>query len=194
MDFGIPWASVHGISQARIPEWVAISFSRGSFWLRDQTWVSYIEGKVFPVWTTREAQPASVAIKIAQLGLAWLGTICLWGLGTTHSNYSKWVTKVCLSVFVERLSLRSWSVTAQGHLGMNMGSGGPSHSRLKQGFGSQPETEVGLQQWKHPNLSPRTVSDKALALQICRKEFPQKKSGEKSQVFIRKEKDYRRCG
>ena len=187
-------SSVHGISQARIPEWVAISFSRGFFCLRDQTRVSYIEGRVFPVWTTRQAQPANVAIKIAQLGLAWLGTICLWGLGTTHSNYSKWVTKVCLSVSAERLSLRSWSVTSQGHFGMNMISGGPSHSHLKQGFGSQPETEVGLQQWKHPNLSPRPVSDKALAPQLCRKEFPQKESSEKSQVFIRKEKEYCRCG
>ena len=179
MDFVIPWSSVPGLSQARIPEWVASSFSRGAFCLRDQTWVSCIKGRVFHVWTTKEAQPASVVIKTAQLGLAWLGTICLWGLGTTHSNYSKWVTKVCLSVFVERLSLRSWSVMSQGHLGMNMISGGPSHSHLKQGFGSQPETEVGVQQWKHPILSPRPVSDKALALLVCRKEFPQKKSSEK---------------
>ena len=35
-----PGSSVHGISQARILEWVAISFSRGSFQPRDQTSVS----------------------------------------------------------------------------------------------------------------------------------------------------------
>ena len=35
-------SSVHGILQARILEWVAVSFSRGSSQPRDQTWVSYI--------------------------------------------------------------------------------------------------------------------------------------------------------
>ena len=34
-DFSPPGSSVHGISQARIPEWVAISFSRGSYQPRD---------------------------------------------------------------------------------------------------------------------------------------------------------------
>ena len=36
-DCSPPGSSVHGISQARIPEWVAISFSRGSFRPRDPT-------------------------------------------------------------------------------------------------------------------------------------------------------------
>ena len=35
-----PGSSVHGIFQARILEWVAISFSRGSFQLRDRTHIS----------------------------------------------------------------------------------------------------------------------------------------------------------
>ena len=30
MDCSLPGSSIHGILQARIPEWVAISFSRGS--------------------------------------------------------------------------------------------------------------------------------------------------------------------
>ena len=37
MDRSLPGSSVHGILQARIPEWVAIPFSRGSSWPRDQT-------------------------------------------------------------------------------------------------------------------------------------------------------------
>ena len=44
-----PGSSVHGISQARILEWVAISFSRGSSWPRDRTSITcvfYIEGRV----------------------------------------------------------------------------------------------------------------------------------------------------
>ena len=42
MDCSLPGSSVHGILQARILEWVAISFSRGSSWPRDQTCVSCI--------------------------------------------------------------------------------------------------------------------------------------------------------
>ena len=40
MDCSLPGSSVHGIPQARILEWVAIPFSRGSSPSRDQTWVS----------------------------------------------------------------------------------------------------------------------------------------------------------
>ena len=39
IDSSLPGSSVHGIFQARIPEWVAISFSMGSSWSRDQTLV-----------------------------------------------------------------------------------------------------------------------------------------------------------
>ena len=35
IDYSLPGSSVHGIFLARILEWVAISFSRGSSWLRD---------------------------------------------------------------------------------------------------------------------------------------------------------------
>ena len=38
MDYNSPGSSVHGILQAKILEWVAISFSRGSSQPRDQTW------------------------------------------------------------------------------------------------------------------------------------------------------------
>ena len=55
MDCSSPGSSVLGILQARILEWVAISFSRGSFWPRDWTWVSCITWRFFIVWATREA-------------------------------------------------------------------------------------------------------------------------------------------
>ena len=47
---------VHGILQARILEWVAFPFSRGSFQPRDQTQVSRIAGRFFTIWATQEAQ------------------------------------------------------------------------------------------------------------------------------------------
>ena len=55
MDCSLPGSSVHGIFQARVLDWVAISFSRGSSRPRDRTWVSRIVGRRFTVWATREA-------------------------------------------------------------------------------------------------------------------------------------------
>ena len=47
MDCSPPGSSIHGIFQLRVLEWVSISFSRGSSWLRDRTWVSCIAGRRF---------------------------------------------------------------------------------------------------------------------------------------------------
>ena len=54
MDCSLPGSSVHGIFQARVLEWVAISFSRESSRPRDRTQVSHIVGRRFTVWATRE--------------------------------------------------------------------------------------------------------------------------------------------
>ena len=54
-DCSPPGFSVHGILQARILEWVAISFSRGSSWPRDWTLVSCIAGRFFTIWATKKA-------------------------------------------------------------------------------------------------------------------------------------------
>ena len=50
----LPGSSVHGIFQARVLEWGAISFSRGSSRPRDGTQVSHTVGRRFIVWATRE--------------------------------------------------------------------------------------------------------------------------------------------
>ena len=53
-----PMDCVHGILQPRILQWIAVPFSRGSSWLRDQTWVSCIAGRFFTIWATREVPPS----------------------------------------------------------------------------------------------------------------------------------------
>ena len=55
VDCSLPGFSVHWIFQARVLEWVALSFSRGSSWPRDRTQVSCIAGRCFTLWATREA-------------------------------------------------------------------------------------------------------------------------------------------
>ena len=53
-DCSLPGSSVHGIFQASILEWVAISFSRGTSWPRDGSWVSCTAGRIITIWATRE--------------------------------------------------------------------------------------------------------------------------------------------
>ena len=55
MDCSPPGSSVHGIFQARILEWAAVSFSRGSSWPMAGTRISCIAGRLFTVWATGEA-------------------------------------------------------------------------------------------------------------------------------------------
>ena len=52
--------TVRGILQARILEWVAFPFSRGSSQPRDQTPVSRTAGRFFASWATREAKDTGV--------------------------------------------------------------------------------------------------------------------------------------
>ena len=49
MDYSLPGSSVHGILQARLLEWVAISFSRRSSWPRNRTWIVRIAGRFLTV-------------------------------------------------------------------------------------------------------------------------------------------------
>ena len=55
MNWCLPGSSVHGVLQARILKWVAISFSRWCSQPRDQTWVSSVAGRFFTNWAMREA-------------------------------------------------------------------------------------------------------------------------------------------
>ena len=65
-------SSVHGILQARILDWVTVSFSRGSSRRRDRILIffplfssSCIAGRVFTSWANREAQNSgTITIKI----------------------------------------------------------------------------------------------------------------------------------
>ena len=52
MDCSLSGSSIHGIFQARVLEWIAISFSRGPSRPRNRTWVSRIAGRCFTIWAT----------------------------------------------------------------------------------------------------------------------------------------------
>ena len=72
MDCGLPVSFVHGILQARILEWAAISFSR------EWTWVSCTADRLFTVWATREASfyvytSYFIIRKVSKIGIEVLG-------------------------------------------------------------------------------------------------------------------------
>ena len=56
MDSSLPGCSVHGISQAPVLEWVAISSSRRSSQSRGGTWISCIGRKILYHWASWEAK------------------------------------------------------------------------------------------------------------------------------------------
>ena len=60
LDCSLTRSSVHGIFQARILNWIAISYSRGSSWSRDRTHVSCIGRRILyhhATWETPMLRP-----------------------------------------------------------------------------------------------------------------------------------------
>ena len=91
-------SSIHGILQARILEWVACPFSRGSSWPRNQTRVSCIAGRfTFTNWAMREATdfPGGSDDKASAYNVGDPGSILGWENPlekemATHSSTLAW--------------------------------------------------------------------------------------------------------
>ena len=82
------YGQFHRIFQARILEWVAISFSRGSSWSRDQiliSCISYIGRQVLYHWATGEAQ--IIHIKLYMVGGGNKSSILPGGSDSKASSY-----------------------------------------------------------------------------------------------------------
>ena len=79
MDCNLPSSSVHSILQARIPERVAIPFSRGPSQHRSWTVVSCIADRFFTIWISREALYKSIWYYWIWFGKTWL-RICIYGV------------------------------------------------------------------------------------------------------------------
>ena len=66
MDCSLPGSSVHGIFQAIVLEWIAISFSKGSSQVGDRTRVSRIVNRRFTVWATGDVRHELLLRKTVQ--------------------------------------------------------------------------------------------------------------------------------
>ena len=92
MDYNPLGSSVHG---ARILEWIAMPFSRGSSQPRDWTWVSHIAGRLFTVWATRKDHQGHLVIKYLDFfAHCWSTKVCILhhflGPPRIHSNFLWW--------------------------------------------------------------------------------------------------------
>ena len=101
MDCSPPGSSVHGILRVRIPEWVAISYSRGSSRPRDWTWISCIAGRFFTVLAHNFAGQRAILCSGSHLGKlgCWLGFLPFQRLREDYDS------KLC-RLLVEFVSLR----------------------------------------------------------------------------------------
>ena len=99
VDCNLLGFSVHGILQARILEWISISFSRGSSQPRDQIRVSRIGGRHFNLWATREALSAKELMLLncgvgedswESLGLQGDPTSPFWRRSTLGFLWKEW--------------------------------------------------------------------------------------------------------
>ena len=89
---GVPGFSVHRIFQARVPEWVAISFSRGSSW--DRTQVSRIASRRFTIWASfiREAHEKKSQLKQQTSMLSYFKKLSDLSFSNHHPNQSTDIT------------------------------------------------------------------------------------------------------
>ena len=90
MDCSLPDSSIHGIFQARILEWFAISFSRRPSQPRDRTQVSRIVGRCFTIWATSKVR----LWKGLRLQTIWGLTVTMWvstsGLNLKPAQFYLW--------------------------------------------------------------------------------------------------------
>ena len=113
IDCSLPGSSGHGIFQAIVLEWIAISFSRGSSQPRARTWASSIVDRGFTIWATREVQ--TLGISDGHGGLACCGS---WGrkesdtterLNWTEWSFSKLHFVSRMSDIIDGSNLLEWS-------------------------------------------------------------------------------------
>ena len=105
--------TIHGILQARIPEWIAVPFSRRSSQPRDQTQVSHIAGRFFTSWATRgaswEQKSVCLLLKWWVCGEVFKSAPDIWRGGnpsqelrveSTQTGKTSVVTSDCFVIFI----------------------------------------------------------------------------------------------
>ena len=105
MDCNLPGSSIHGIFQARVPECVAISFSRGSSRPRDRTWLSHTAGRLFTNWAPGKPLYPGLLPKLEKC-FPWL-----YPWGTYQSSGGAWKSDQQLSTLLRSVLFLGYYLT-----------------------------------------------------------------------------------
>ena len=158
MDCNPPGSSIHGISQARILEWVVISFFRGSFRLRDRICVSCVGRWIVYHWATREALHWDDVASKCQFGKNWWQSSDQW--------------KVCVSLVSVQFSHSVMFNSLRPHELQHARSPCPSPTP---GVHSDSRTSS---RWCHP-----AISSSVIPFSFCPQSLPGSGTFPKSQLF-----------
>ena len=134
--FATPWTIVHGILQARILEWVAFPFSRGSSEPRDRTQVSRTAGRFFTSWATRTGEGNRNPLQYSRLenpidGGAWWAAV--HGVAKSQTWLSNFTFTFHFHALEKEMTIHSsvlaWRIPGTGEPGElpSMGSRGVGH-------------------------------------------------------------------
>ena len=146
--------TVHGILQARVLEWVALPFSRGSSQPRYRTQVSHIAHAFFTSWATRDALSTMIPLKCPN-AVFWTR----WTITNSSLHSTLVVVQSCLTLQLHGLQLSRLPC--------------PSSSP-RACSNSCPSS-----QWCHPTISPSVVP-----FSSCLQSFPASGSFPVSQLFV----------
>ena len=113
MDCSLLGSSIHRIFQARVLEWVAISFCRGSSWPRDQARVFCIVGRCFPAGAPREvlmhmSHPQTIPSPLQAVDFHETSPWCPkgWGLPVSQQRQGlkTWIVTISSSIVPSHIS------------------------------------------------------------------------------------------
>ena len=90
MDCSSPGSFVHGILQARILEWIAVPFSKGSSPPRDQTQLSCLAGRFFSIRATREAHTSSFTYNL-DFCLSHINTVMSYSQRASRAKHTPFI-------------------------------------------------------------------------------------------------------
>ena len=121
MDCSLPGSSIPWIFQAKVLEWVVISFSRRSFQPRDWIWVSHIVGRCFTIWATREVVtviyfcPTVCSLLLSQVLCSLEMKIC-FSTWASYPSFGKWKSEI--EVARVWFFVTPWTIAYQAPLSM----------------------------------------------------------------------------
>ena len=167
MDCSLPGSSVHGIFQAIVLEWVAISFFKGSSRPRDRTQVSHIVDRCFTIWATEDTCTLMSISELFTIARTWKKP--RWPLA------DEWIRKLWYIYTVEYSVQFSCSVVSDSLQPHELQHAKPPCPSPTPGVHSNSRPSS---RWCHP-----AISSSVIPFSSCLQSLPASESFQMSQLF-----------